>query len=127
MVLAALPGSEADSLNFDALTSAVAVLDPSLAAEEVGQGDTDEADPRNWTVQIGAYRNQTQAMERLATMEAAIAEIAPDADRLILPNKSRGRTLYRARFAEVTAAEAEAVCDALKPKGEDCLALPPGR
>lgn len=119
------PSPGADTLNFRALSEAVSALDEGV--EEIGQGDTDRADPRDWSVQVGAYRAQTQAMKRLAAIEAEIAEIAPEADRLIVPNTARGRTLYRARFGEVTAAEAEAVCDVLKPKGEDCLALPPGR
>lgn len=118
----------ADDLNFQVLAQAVSTLDVVAdAGEEIGQGDTDADDPRDWSVQIGAYRRQDQAMARLSDMLPRITGIAPAADRIVVPNVSRGRTLYRARFAQVTAAEAEAVCDVLKAQREDCLALPPGR
>lgn len=125
-VLASAYTGDADSLNLQSLADALQALD-GAAPLVVGQGDTDQGDPRDWSVQIGAYQQQTQAMARLADMEAQVAAIAPEAERLVLPNKSRGRTLYRARFADVSAFEAEAVCNALRPMGEDCLALPPGR
>jgi D-alanyl-D-alanine carboxypeptidase len=114
----------ADTLNFQSLALSVQAID---YVEPIGQGDTDRTDPRNWSVQIGAYRRQDQALTRLATMAGTIEGVAPGAERLILPNTTRGRTLYRARFAEITADEAEAVCRRLRPRGEDCMAMPPGR
>ncbi|MEM9839363.1 MAG: D-alanyl-D-alanine carboxypeptidase family protein [Pseudomonadota bacterium] len=125
-VVLASATSGADVLNLDTLAAAISSLEDGIPGI-ISQGDTDQEDPRDWTVQLGAYGQQTMAMKRLTAMEQHVTEVAPDADRLILPSKSRGRTLYRARFADVTAAEAEAVCEALKPKGEDCMALSPGR
>ncbi|NRA30392.1 MAG: D-alanyl-D-alanine carboxypeptidase [Parvularculaceae bacterium] len=116
--------NSADVLNLKALEDAIA----SLAPAPVGQGDADiEQEPRDWSVQLGAYRQQIHAMQRLSTLEEDVTTIAPEAERTILPKKLGGRTLYRARYADVTEAEAAAVCDALKPKGEDCLAMPAGR
>ncbi|MEE4211823.1 MAG: D-alanyl-D-alanine carboxypeptidase [Parvularcula sp.] len=114
----------ADTLNFQSLALSVQALNE---VEPIGQGDTDRADPREWSVQIGAYRRQDQALARLATMANTIQTVAPGAERLILPNTTRGKTLYRARFAELTADEADAVCRRLRPRGEDCMAMPPGR
>lgn len=114
----------ADDLNFQMLAQAVAAIEFDVPVME---GDTEITDPRDWTVQVGAYRQQKLAMARLEEMVSEVSGVAPTAERLILPNTSRGRTLYRARFAEVTAAEAEEVCTRLKAKREDCLALPPGR
>jgi D-alanyl-D-alanine carboxypeptidase len=114
----------ADDLNFQALAQAVSAIDVEGL---VDQGDTSSDDPRDWSVQVGAYRREDQAMARLSDIYDDIEAIVPAADRVIVPNQSRGRTLYRARFAEITAAEAEAVCDRLRPMGQDCLALPPGR
>ncbi|GGY55310.1 D-alanyl-D-alanine carboxypeptidase [Parvularcula lutaonensis] len=116
----------ADDLNFQVLAQAVSNIDVTAEAE-IGQGDTDADDPRDWSVQVGAYRKQDQALARLAEMANQISGIAPNADRVVVPNVSRGRTLYRARYARVTAGEAEAVCDQLKRQRQDCLALPPGR
>lgn len=112
----------ADDLNFQMLAQAVSAIEI-----EVDQGDTDVADPRNWSVQIGAYRQQQQALARLATVAPTLSDLIPAADRVVLPSRGRKGTLYRARFTEVTAAEAEAVCDLLKQRREDCLAMPPGR
>jgi D-alanyl-D-alanine carboxypeptidase len=121
-----LPEGEvtADDLNFQQLAQAVSSMPASF---DIGQGDADMDEPRNWSVQIGAYRRENQALDRLSAMMPAIESLAPKADRQVLPNQGRRGTLYRARFAQVTAAEAEAVCDMLRPRGEDCLALPPGR
>ena len=112
----------ADDLNFQVLAQVVSAIDI-----EVDQGDTSSSDPRNWAVQIGAYRNQQQALTRLANVEPTISGLIPQAERLVLPSRGRRGTLYRARFTDVTAAEAEAVCDLLRQRREDCLAMPPGR
>lgn len=116
--------STADSLNLQALEDAIA----SLAPAPIGQGDADaDQEPRDWSVQLGAYRQQIHAMQRLSNLNEDVTTIAPDAERTIVPKTLGGRTLYRARYADVTEAEAAAICDTLKPQGEDCLALPAGR
>ena len=113
-----------EDLNYQVLAQSVAALE---FGSVVGEGDTDQPDPRDWAVQVGAYRRQDQAMARLGDLQPDFAEWIPGAERLILPNTSRGRTLYRARFTGLTAGEADDACVKLRRAGEDCLALPPGR
>ena len=112
----------ADDLNFQMLAQTVAAIEI-----EFDQGDTSAEDPRNWSVQIGAYKNQKQALARLSNVGPSVSGLIPGADRQVLPASGRRGTLYRARFTEVTAGQAEAVCDLLKQRREDCMAMPPGR
>jgi len=130
VVMASLTGSEpahsTKDLNLQALEEAIASI--GATPTMLGQGDADaQQEARDWSIQLGAYRQQTQAMKRLATLEQQVVAIAPEADRTVIPKKFSGKTLYRARFADVTEAEAAAVCDALKPQGEDCLTIQAGR
>lgn len=122
----ALPSNDVSTadLNYQVLAQSVAALE---VGSLIGEGDTDQPDPRDWAVQVGAYRRQDQAMARLGDLQPDFAEWIPGAERMIVPNTSRGRTLYRARFTGLTAEEADDACFKLRRAGEDCLALPPGR
>ncbi|MEM7741172.1 MAG: D-alanyl-D-alanine carboxypeptidase [Pseudomonadota bacterium] len=117
-------GTSTADLNYQVLAQSVSALEIGAV---IGEGDTDQPDPRDWAVQVGAYRRQDQAMARLGDLQPDISTWIPSAERLILPNTTRGRTLYRARFTGLTADEADDTCFRLRRDGQDCLALPPGR
>ena len=102
----------------------VAVPSPALRPE-IGEGDQDEPGipGRNWTVQIGAYANQSLAKASLQTYAAKAKDIIGQAAHIVAPiQNSGGRTLYRARFGPYAEREARDVCGQLTQRGQTCFA-----
>ena len=89
----------------------------------LGQGDADMEGARDWLVQVGAYSEQRMALARIEAMQDVVWGVQPDVRREVNITERAGREVFRARFTQMTAYEAEAACRALKATGEDCLTL----
>lgn len=79
--------------------------------------------PGQWIVQIGAFGNQTLAQAQLKDFVAKAKDIIGEADPIVAPITSRGKTLYRARFGPYAEAEARNVCSQLEQRHQSCLAV----
>jgi D-alanyl-D-alanine carboxypeptidase len=91
-----------------------------------GEGDTDlpiQQPGQNWTVQIGAYAERSQASAQLASYAHKARGMLASATRIIDPVQSPGgHTLYRARFGLFPERQARQVCSRLTERGQTCFA-----
>jgi D-alanyl-D-alanine carboxypeptidase len=97
---------------------------PSVAAD-LPEGDTDEAPTpgRNWTIQIGAYADQSFARAQLAAYADKARDVLGQAARIVTPASGNdGKTIYRARFGLFGEAQARDVCSRLTSRGQTCFA-----
>jgi D-alanyl-D-alanine carboxypeptidase len=100
---------------------------PSLNAD-IPQGDIDTAPPtpvpgRNWTIQIGAYADQTLAKAQLAAYAEKARDVLGQAARIVTPAPGAdGKTIYRARFGLFGEEQARDVCSRLNQRGQTCFA-----
>jgi D-alanyl-D-alanine carboxypeptidase len=96
----------------------------------VGEGDKgDSGTPlpslniHDWTIQIGAFANLTQARAQLATYAEKSMDVLGQAQRIVVPFQSiDGQLLYRARFGPFLEREARQVCARLTERGQTCFA-----
>ena len=118
--------ASAADLNMENLRLAIAsvAVDTGPVDEAVfGQGDADLGDAREWLVQVGAYSEQRMALARIEAIQDIVRTVRPGVRREVNITERAGREVFRARFTELTAYEAETACRALKASGEDCLTL----
>jgi D-alanyl-D-alanine carboxypeptidase len=105
----------------------VASLAPRPALRpEVGEPATDSitSPGRNWTIQIGAYGNQTLAKAQLTNFVSKAKDILGAAAPFVAPIQyANGHTLYRARFGPYAEREARNVCSQLAQRGQTCFAV----
>ena len=106
-------------LAIDSVASDVRPVDEAV----FGQGDADVPDTRDWLVQVGAYSEQRMALARIESIQETVWAVQPDVRREVNITERAGREVFRARFTQMTAYEAETACRALKASGEDCLTL----
>ena len=102
-----------------------ASLRPALRPE-VAEATSDSivAPGRNWTIQIGAFGNQTLAQQQLTSFVAKSKDIIGAGAPIVAPIQStNGHTLYRARFGPYAEREARNVCSQLAQRGETCFAV----
>lgn len=121
--------SLAGDLNLESLRVAVAtVANDTGAVDEAafGQGDAEPDTRRDWLIQVGAYSRQPLAVARIRQIQNEIFAIQPAVGREVNIAQRGGEAVYRARFTQLTAFEAEQACAALKNEGQDCLALRTG-
>jgi D-alanyl-D-alanine carboxypeptidase len=97
--------------------------------EEIGEGDISydrvatTVSPGDWSIQIGAFADQTQARAQLASYAEKSMDVLGQAARVVAPFKSvDGQTLYRARFGPFAEREARDVCARLTSRGQTCFA-----
>jgi D-alanyl-D-alanine carboxypeptidase len=77
----------------------------------------------DWTIQIGAYADQSAAKEQLAAYAGRAVDILGDAARIIAPfQNADGHVLYRARFGPFAENKAREVCELLTRRGQTCFA-----
>ncbi len=102
-----------------------------MARPEPGEGDysDDSAFPaaklkaQDWTIQIGAFANQTIAKSELASYAERSMDVLGQAARIVVPFKAvDGQTLFRARFGPFAEREAREVCARLTERGQTCFA-----
>jgi D-alanyl-D-alanine carboxypeptidase len=105
---------------------------------EIGQGDTDDEDPKPtldsrdasvidwlggnqaWGIQIGAFVAMESAAARLSAASALAPDYLAKATPAILPAANGSSTLYRARFGPFDETQAQAACEALSRRGITC-------
>jgi D-alanyl-D-alanine carboxypeptidase len=89
---------------------------PSSQGEE-----TDDASSRGWMIQIGAPDNLAKANALLARAQERNRSTLASAKPLTEKVRKGDATLYRARFAVLDSASAEAACHSLKRTGFSCF------
>ena len=89
---------------------------PSAQSEE-----TDDASARGWMIQIGAADNLAKANALLIRARERNRVILASAKPLTEKVRKGDATLYRARFAVLDSASAEAACRSLKRNGFSCF------
>jgi D-alanyl-D-alanine carboxypeptidase len=76
-----------------------------------------------WIVQVGAFDDEAEARERLTMARSKAGKLLGNADPFTEPVEKGNKTLYRARFAGLREAEAEAACKYLKRNEIVCMAI----
>ena len=98
------------------VASAAPVLRPQIVAE-LGSG-------HNWTIQVGAYGNQAMAQAQITSFSAKAKDIIGEAEGIVAPITTRGKTLYRARFGPYAERDARNVCTQLTQRMGSQACLP---
>lgn len=125
------PGTEPLFLVKDTSGTAVELASNS-AADELGndietglpiieQGD--QSPPRDWGIQIGAFKSAETAREYLNKAQAATPKLLSAKDTIILPVETNAGTVYRARFSPISEMDAAQACVTLIDKGFSCFAF----
>ena len=90
----------------------------------MGEATSAAAPGRNWTIQIGAFGNQTLAQAQLTSFVAKAKDVIGAAAPIVAPIQyANGHTLYRARFGPYAEHEARNVCSQLTQRGQACFAV----
>jgi len=78
---------------------------------------------RSWTIQIGAFGDETSAKAQLSAYAERSMDVLGQASRIVIPFQGvDGHTLYRARFGPFEEREAREVCERLTERGQTCFA-----
>ena len=92
-----------------------------VVAQKAAAEKTETAAAGEWQVQLGAYKNPTQARQQLAKLNSKFAEELAASQGHV--DHSSGN--YRVRFAGLSADQAKGACASIKAQGQDCMALRP--
>jgi len=76
-----------------------------------------------WAIQVGAFDTQTEAAERLSTVQNGNKELLAQATPLTERVEKGDKTMYRARFAGLEKNQAETACKNLKRSDIPCMLL----
>ena len=76
-----------------------------------------------WVIQVGAFDTQTEAVERLSTVQNGIKELLAQATPLTERVEKGDKPLYRARFTGLEKNQAEMACKNLKRSDIPCMLL----
>ncbi len=76
-----------------------------------------------WIIQVGALESESQARNRLDAAREQARGLLKKADPFTETVESRGKTIYRARFAGLDRREAEAACKTLKRSDIACITI----
>jgi len=99
------------------------VLRPQVRESDVGGAPLHSLNIHDWTIQIGAFADLTQARAQLATYAEKSMDVLGQAQRIVVPFQSiDGQLLYRARFGPFLEREARQVCARLTERGQTCFA-----
>lgn len=77
----------------------------------------------SWSIQVGAFPEESVAKDRLKTVQSVAKSMLASAEPFTMRIVKRDSTLYRARFAGFDRNEAKAACNYLKRNDIACLAL----
>ena len=97
-----------------AIAAPMTVSQTMAPARQAGPGESRES--RNWWVQVGEFRSQTQAK---AEIEHVARKFAREFDSAEGSVDGQRRT-YRARFGGFTEISAKEACTAVRARGGDC-------
>jgi len=86
-----------------------------------GKGGKDAAG--RWTIQVGTFKNRSDAREQLAIVEKRFGKQVDDARGVA--EKDGGK--YKARFSGMSEQDAKNACKSLKAKKQPCMVVAPGR
>lgn len=100
-------------------TAKIQIIEPSSVPKLSGKTKSEAGGA--WTVQVGTFKNRSDAREQLAISERRFGKHLDDAR--AIAEKADGK--YRARFSGMTEADAKEVCRILKAKKQPCLVLSP--
>jgi D-alanyl-D-alanine carboxypeptidase len=77
----------------------------------------------NWTIQIGAFGDETSAKAQLSAYAERSMDVLGQATRIVAPFQGvDGHTMFRARFGPFAEREAREVCQRLTERGQTCFA-----
>jgi D-alanyl-D-alanine carboxypeptidase len=76
-----------------------------------------------WLIQVGAFDEESDAKHRLELCRNKAKSVLDQADPFTEPVAKGAKTLYRARFAGLDKAQAEAACKSLKRGEIPCMTL----
>jgi D-alanyl-D-alanine carboxypeptidase len=102
------------------LAAASALVMPPLGRPQKGD-DTDDTSTRGWMIQIGAPENLAKANALLSRARERNRSTLASAKPITEKVRKGDSTLYRARFAVLDSASAEAACRSLKRTGFSCF------
>ena len=94
-------------------------VDHHEPAGRKGKAQLAKAEGGDWLVQVGAYKNSTQARQQLASVNSKFAEVLAASQGQV--QHASGN--YRVRFAGLSAAGAKDACASIKAKGQSCMAM----
>ena len=94
---------------------------PSSTHFPTGRGERHRAEHGGWTIQIGAPDNPAKANALLIRARERNRSTLASAKPLTEKVRKGDATLYRARFAGLISASAEAACRSLKRTGFSCF------
>jgi D-alanyl-D-alanine carboxypeptidase len=93
------------------------------AAPGLSMAPAHAANSGDWSIQIGAFGDQTMAKSQLASYAERSMDVLGQADRQVIAFQSaEGKTLFRARFGPFPEREAREVCQRLTERGQTCFA-----
>jgi len=98
---------------------ATAAVKASTKAEDTDQKDDKSAEKGGFMIQVGAYKNSTQAKDHLEKVAGDFGHLIGSAFAKV--EKAGGN--YRVRFRGLNAKQAKAACQALSAKGQQCMVM----
>jgi len=102
--------------------SKIQIVEPSSVPKLNGKPSKKDAGGR-WIIQVGAFKNRSDAREQLQIVEKRFGRHVDDAK--AVAEKNGGK--YAARFAGMSEAEARSACKAIKSRKQPCVVISPGR
>lgn len=101
--------------------SKIQIVEPSTVPKLNGKAKATAGG--RWTIQVGAFKNRSDAREQLSLVEKKFGKHVDDAK--AVAEKDNGR--YTARFSGMNEADAKNACKAIKAKKQPCVVMSPGR
>jgi len=96
---------------------------PGIANLGVARSMQSAQNIHNWTIQIGAFGDETSAKAQLSAYAERSMDVLGQASRIVIPFQGvDGHTLFRARFGPFEEREAREVCERLTERGQTCFA-----
>ncbi len=96
---------------------------PGIANLGVARSMQSPQNIHNWTIQIGAFGDETSAKAQLSAYAERSMDVLGQASRIVIPFQGvDGHTLFRARFGPFAEREAREVCERLTERGQTCFA-----
>ena len=84
-----------------------------------------QAIQKNWSVQIGAFRNKNSALSQIETAHNLAPDLLAQAKAFTMPVRKQQEVFYRARFGHINKTQAKQICAVLKKHNLACQPLAP--
>ena len=101
------------------------VDDEARSTGATGNINTPSSEPRRpgWSVQVGAFDDETEAHQRLQAARSKVGELLAGAEPYTERTVKADKTFYRARFSGLDRTKADAVCRILHRSDVACIAI----